>query len=841
MTKSRRLSSKINLKLNLIIFGIFVSIVSVAFVSVWQDRESTLVWAEKYIFALAQTLAEHAGRSLEAVNLTLLTVTIQAEHGRLEPLGSAEKVIKELDEYIEALPQVSGLILTDDKGVIRYAERKNKIGTDIRDREYYQYLAANPNAGLYIGKPVKGRPNGDWYFSTSRRIENPDGSFDGVTTALVRQSYFNKVYGRVEEKHNVNSAYITDQGLIFATSPSFSKSLDSAYGEVIDFLGNGENAVATHGSYRAKLFGEDVERLISYAKVPNLPVYILTSSAVDQVLTAWKIRSTYLLTIVVILFAVPAGLVVVLKRHLTKRELAESSLHLSEERIRNIVESISNWIWEGDENLRLTYISDRYREITGVDPKDIIGKPIEALATKGKDSGNSKNHFDGILNRKAFRDFVYETKLPSGKHLHFKISGQPIFDEDGIFQGYRGAGTDITRQVHSKIEKKKLEKQLHQAQKMEAIGHLAGGIAHDFNNLLNPIVGYAEMLISTLPMSSEERIWAGRILKASGRAISLIRQIMTFSQRGESVNEVVDFPSIINEVMTLQRSMIPSTIEIHSDVSNSCGSIRGDPVQIHQIIMNLCVNATYALGECGGKISVVLKEFEVDDEFAGHLVDLQPGLYARLSFSDNGCGMDKETTAKIFEPFFTTKVKGTGTGLGLATVHGIVKNHGGCINVYSELGTGTTFQIYLPIIEPTENIEELAETIFEGVGQNAMVVDDEQGNVDMLRIVLLSMGVKATCFTSSLEALAKFEENPDYFDLVITDQTMPDITGAQLIEKIHELRADIPIIMVTGFSASVNAERAPEIGIAYYLSKPLTRRYLSRALKSVIGEKPPIF
>ncbi|MCW9046234.1 MAG: ATP-binding protein [Alphaproteobacteria bacterium] len=822
-------------RLNLFAVGTVASIIMVAGISSWQDHVNTIAWTERHIQSLAGNLAEHAARSLDAVNLTLLTVKKQAERDRKETPRTAQVIIKEFKDYIAELPQIRGMILTDANGIIRYTERKKSIGMDIHDRKYFKYLKDTPNAGLYIGKPLKGRTTDNWFFSTSRQIVKPDGSFDGITMALVKQEYFNDVYKRVEEEQGVSSAYVTDKGLIFATSPKFTVGLDPVYGQVIDFIGKDEEGDKESGSFQLMLFDENFERLVSYAKVPSFPIYIVTSIPVDKALVPWNARSTYLFMLVVVSLGVLLGLVSILKIHLQKRKEAETALFLSEQRYRDVVESSSDWVWECDADLKFTYFSERYKKVTGMDPEQFIGTVRGVYAKEGEGSESFKKHFSDMKAEKTFRDFIYEATFPNGRHFHFKASGRPIYDVDGTFIGYRGIGTDITEQTQIDLENKNLEKQLRHSQKMETIGRLTGGIAHDFNNILNPIVGFSEILGTKLPKDSKEHEWVGRISAASHRAINLIKQIMTMSRQGESTAEPTNLQQVVSEALGLLKSVIPKTIKIHEEILGTCRPILADPAQMHQTVMNLCTNASQAMEEKGGELSVVLEEFDVDDSFANHRVDLQPGTYVRLSISDTGYGMDEAIKEKIFEPFFTTKENGKGTGLGLATVHGIVRSHGGCINVYSELGHGSTFQVYLPVVEGEGIVAVAEEALFKGRGERVLVVDDEVENVDMLLTMFSAMGLDPTGVTSSLEALDKIKADPNFFDVVITDQTMPGMIGSQLVEFILDVRSDLPIVMVTGFSATIDSERAKEIGVAEYLTKPLTRMRMSKALQNILG------
>ncbi|OGQ88081.1 MAG: hypothetical protein A2512_07010 [Deltaproteobacteria bacterium RIFOXYD12_FULL_56_24] len=388
-------------------------------------------------------------------------------------------------------------------------------------------------------------------------------------------------------------------------------------------------------------------------------------------------------------------------------------------------------------------------------------------------------------------------------------------------------------------EREKLESQLRQAQKMEAIGTLAGGIAHDFNNILTPIIGYTE--IARMGMSEEEKkLWGvEEVLKAASRARDLVRQILAFSRHREQEYISLSLQPIIRESIKLLRASLPATLEIRLDIDQNCGPVFADPTQIHQVIMNLSTNAAHAMEDAGGILEVDLQEVDVRaEQFPDE--PLAPGRYACLTVRDTGKGMDRATLERIFEPYFTTKAQGKGTGLGLSVVHGIISAFHGRIDVTSEKGQGTIFKIHLPITPPakTGNDPAAAEnqtTDLPCGNERLLLVDDEESIVAMNVTMLERLGYRVTGMTNGGKALALFAENPRGFDLVITDQTMPGMTGGELVGRMQEIRPDIPVILCTGYSAQMTEERALAIGIRAYLMKPLNLHELALAIRRAIA------
>jgi PAS domain S-box-containing protein len=385
-------------------------------------------------------------------------------------------------------------------------------------------------------------------------------------------------------------------------------------------------------------------------------------------------------------------------------------------------------------------------------------------------------------------------------------------------------------------ERKQLEKRIQQVQKMEAIGNLAGGIAHDFNNILFPIIGYSEMMIDGLPPDSPEQQKAMGILTAGKRGSDLVKQILAFSRQSESKIIPIKIQSILKEVLKLCRSTIPSDIEISDDIQHDCGPVQADPTQIHQVAMNLITNAYHAVEPKSGNIFILLKEIilQSDDTISNFL---KPGKYAELTVSDTGNGIDPSIINKIFEPYFTTKEKGKGTGLGLATVYGIVREHDGDIKVYSKLGKGAKFDVYLPIIEKGSNDQKAKMQEVDPTGtESILLVDDDELIAELEREMLKHLGYQVTAHINSFDALMDFKANPDVYDLVLTDMTMPKMTGVELAQKLMSIKPNIPVIICTGFSKRINKKKATEIGIKGFLMKPVRKLEMSQMVRKVLDE-----
>jgi len=396
--------------------------------------------------------------------------------------------------------------------------------------------------------------------------------------------------------------------------------------------------------------------------------------------------------------------------------------------------------------------------------------------------------------------------------------------------------SEIKMRKEIEQQKEKVEKHLLHSQKLESIGTLAGGIAHDFNNILFPILGHTEMVLDDLPQESPFRESMDEIYVSTMRARELVRQILTFSRQESCEFVLMQIQPVIKEALKLIRSTIPKTIGIKQDIKGDFGLIKADPTQIHQIIMNLATNAYHAMEDTGGEIYVQLKALDLgegDVEAPG----IKPGEYVCLTVADTGIGMDKELSEKIFDPFFTTKKLGKGTGMGLSVVHGIVTGMNGFVRVKSRLKMGTKFQIFLPV-EKSASLEQPLQTRgpLQGGSGQILLVDDEKSVVLMEEQMLERLGYQVVSYTDSLEALEAFRSNPDKFDLVITDMSMPSMSGDKLAAQLIEISPDIPVLLCTGFSETMSEEKAVSLGIKGFLFKPISMQDLSLKIAEMLDK-----
>ena len=514
-------------------------------------------------------------------------------------------------------------------------------------------------------------------------------------------------------------------------------------------------------------------------------------------------------------------------RDVTERKHAQEEIAKRQKYLESVVHNAPDAIVTLDASHNIIEWNPGAKRIFGYSRDEVVGKDIDDLISRPDMKHELKALTKQLLSGERLIPHETVRYRKDGTPVNVIASGSSIKIEDK-FLGVMAVYTDIT-------EKKKLERQLQQAQKMEAIGTLAGGIAHDFNNILAAIIGFAELAKMRVPEDSEILPNLDQILKSGNRAKTLIQQILAFSRKQELEQKPLQLKYIIMETLKLLRSTLPTDIEIKEDIAQDVGVVNADPTQMHQVIMNLCTNAGHAMQEEGGVLAVGFANVELDDIAAAQYLDMSPGHYLRLSVSDTGHGMTPDVKERIFEPYFTTKEKGVGTGMGLSVVHGIVKNHNGEVTVYSEPGKGSTFHVYLPLIQEEAIKPEMDEQapILTG-NERILFIDDEPTLVELGTQMLERLGYEVTTRTSSIEALELFKAQPDRFDLVITDMTMPNMMGDKLAQEFMKIRSDIPIILCTGFSERISEEKTKEIGIKAFAMKPLVMRGLANTIKKVI-------
>ncbi len=470
-------------------------------------------------------------------------------------------------------------------------------------------------------------------------------------------------------------------------------------------------------------------------------------------------------------------------------------------------------------------------KLSGYQREELIGKNILDYHVDSGDKTTSPDKILALLEQGiSVRDVEMKFRNKNKQDVWVSVSLDAVSDKQGNMLEIRAMAMDIS-------ERKSLEKQLLYAQKMEAIGTLAGGIAHDFNNILSPISGYSEMLLMEMNDQDPKKKEQLQIIYDCAKyAKGLVNQMLTFSEQKDNEFKLLQPHVFVEDALALTKSFLPATIEVKKKINMDCGLIMVDPIQVHQVMMNLISNAYHAMGEKAGVLEVCLDEVTIKDD--NSIFPLHPGTYIYLKISDTGQGMPPAILERIFDPFFTTKKEGRGSGIGLSVVHGIIQSHKGYINVNSQEGQGTSFEVYLPVYTGDIKMEDKVnedQPIKKG-NERVLLVDDDKKVAFMVQHMLEKLGYQVTCYMSSPEALEAFKTSPDAFDLVVTDLTMPDLTGYQLSEKITDIRSDIPIILCTGFGEHINKKQYSLQGIKGFLNKPVSVKDMSNLVRDILDD-----
>ena len=519
-----------------------------------------------------------------------------------------------------------------------------------------------------------------------------------------------------------------------------------------------------------------------------------------------------------------------------KLQFSEEALKQSEEKYRQLVNHVPTGLYRVDFNTgKLVSVNNVMCEYTGYTEKELL--TMSALDILTEESQKCfLDRLDKFFKGEQVPTTVeYKAKAKDGHEFWIFLDARYEYDQDGKPTGATVVAHDITDRKRAEEEKLKLEDQLQQAQKMEAVGTLAGGIAHDFNNILSVIIGYTELILMNGNVDSEVKQNLKEIFNASKHARDMVKQILAFSRQSKNERKPIQARHIVKEALKMLRASLPATIEIQQKLEKNTGVIEADPTQFHQVLMNLCTNAAHAMHEEDGVLEISLSNIEWDQKAADRPSELKPGSYLKLSVSDTGDGIKSEAQDRIFQPYFTTKEKGEGTGLGLAVVQGIVKSHNGAVTVESKAGRGSTFHVYLPIIQRDVTTDEAVSAPLSMGHERILLVDDEQPLVEIGKQMLERLGYTVTARTSSIEALELFKAQPNRFDLVITDIVMPNMTGEKLAEQLMDIRADVPVIFCTGYSEKFTRQQASEMGVRSFLMKPLLMKDLANTVRQALA------
>ncbi|HEX2333453.1 MAG TPA: PAS domain S-box protein [Burkholderiales bacterium] len=791
--------------------------------AVWDIRSAydrTERRATRYYANMTRLLAEQTAASMEAVDLILRDAV------RTGRAGEVADVQTRVGEELLRVPQIGAMMVLDAQGeVLARSSQAPAFDPDLAERPFFAVHRDGAPDLLHLSQPYRVAPGGQWRFVLSRRLSN-EGKFDGVIAAAIEVEAFDRLYRTIDLDNGGFITLLASNGTLLTRIPDPGTARGRRLpGDVIMPAVNRDGRF--EGWTTSPISGDRV--LLAAHAVRGFPLLVASGSNEAAVFAPWREEAWLVFDRTLLTSAAMLALIGLAAWGLARRERA---LARSWRRYQSMIEHSSDaLILSRPTKGGILYASPaierllgyRMNELQGREVMDYIHPEYLEIAMKAR----------ADLLRNPGKVSVEEVKMvhKDGSWRWIELTRSNLLDEPSV-RAVVFNFRDITERKQAEAERGRLETRLRQAEKLEAVGRLAGGIAHDFNNILGGILGYAEMLAENAPAGSPLKRYADNVLSGANRASGLVEQILSYSRSQRGKRAPVELRRMVAETLELVRGSLPHGIKLEAQFPESELFVVGDATQLHQVTMNLCTNACHAM-EKGGVLKVALDaESLAADRTLAHST-LHAGNYARLTVSDTGSGMDAATLVRIFEPFFTTKEVGKGTGLGLALVYGIVTDSGGAIDVTSAPGRGSTFVIYLPRVEAPAAVEDAgAAPVARGRGERVLVVDDEEALVAVTSEVLKRFGYEPVGCSDGEAALAAFESGR--IDAVIADEVMPGLSGTELARALRRRRADLPIVLVSGYTGPMLSERALAAGVTEILKKPVQSRDIASALARIL-------
>ncbi|HEY0745092.1 MAG TPA: ATP-binding protein [Steroidobacteraceae bacterium] len=801
----------------------------------WRSYHRAIAATDREIGNLANALAEQTAWTFRAVDLLLIDAAQwYSSDGRNSP---PERINEILANKSAGVKQVSLMTIIDARGTQRHRSRGAlPPNLNVSDRSYFIAQRDGAAHGLFMSEPLVTRSENRAAVELSRRLDDENGAFAGVVTAIMNLDDIKQFYRAVNLGVGTAVQLVRDDGTLLVRNPPALEAVGRQFPEL---------AAAETSSAGLRLVNpiDGKSDFIAIAPVRDVPLRLTVTREAAVALQPWREETTRVAIRTIIFVLLGTLTLAALLRQLRRVAAGERALRESEERYALAMEGANEGHWDWDVAADRLFLSPRMRMLYGARPDSVIDSRSTWLA-QIVIHPDDMEHFetairDHLSGRTARYESEYRVRHSNGDWHWLRGRGRCLRDAAGNPIRFVGSSTDITAQKQSQADKEQLEGQLRQSHKMEAIGTLAGGIAHDFNNILGAILGYGELAHQNSAEGSSLRRYLDNVMHAAERAKLLVEGILGFSRSGFGEREPVNIRSVVSETLELLGASLPAGIELESQIDTGNVAVIGDATYLHQVAMNLCTNAIQAMAH-GGLLSVILECIEVSESRVLSRGSLVPGPYVRLMVSDTGVGIPPAVLERMFDPFFTTKSVGEGTGLGLSLVHGIVTDLGGAIGVTTKAGRGTRFEIWLPVAgEVSAPVVEKDRILPRGKGESIMIVDDEPALVELAEEITAGLGYEPVGFASSRAALHAFQAAPQRFDVVLTDESMPDLPGTELAREIWRIRPTVPIIVMTGYLGSQLTNKAAEIGVNALLRKPLHSRDLAESLARVLQSMPP--
>jgi PAS domain S-box-containing protein len=770
---------------------------------------------------------EAALRRIEATSeLIAFHLFQEARDERFSP-----QVISRASTHLQSLcrsfPEILGHRAYDAAGQLVFTSDPTASPHSIADQPFLAQIRHQPGQGLFFSETL---PTTPLTVNAYRAVLGREGTFQGLIVTPIDLRFFEQLFAQID---------VGREGMI-SIRRSDTSHLVVRWPELMTRLNNPAKDIppqqqiergVDQGVVRYVGRTDGIDRIFAFHRVAPYPFYVLVGRAATEQFAGWR-------QMAVISSGLTMSGLLLLGLFLFRLHRSQQRLRRSEHQYQAIVESQHDAVCRWLPDTTLTFANSKYLELfASADEPTLVGRPWIELVPD-RERAKFQQSLAPLLETATPVAREIATRGADGTVRQIHWVDVPLVDGNGRCIEVQSVGRDITDLRQAEAEQKRLHLQLAHAQKMEAIGTLAGGIAHDFNNILGAIIGYTEMALDASPPHSTLAHDLDKVLKASQRAVALVKQILAFSRQSENERSALAPAIVLKEALQLLRPTLPTTIAIEEQIDDSTDTIQGDPVQFHQMVMNLCTNAFHAMEQSGGVLTIGLVNRVIQTEEIVECLDLKPGRYVELLVRDTGVGIAPEILNKIFEPYFTTKEMGKGTGMGLAIIHGIVTASRGCITCASEPGAGTTFRILLPAFGPEDSGETERPVPAMTGRERVLFVDDEPLLASLGKTMLERLGYGVTVCTDSVEALSLFRNDPKRFDLVITDQTMPGMTGMELAAQMLQIRPEVAVILCTGYSSLVSEDKALALGIRGFAFKPLTQKEISILIRRVLDSLP---
>ena len=800
---------------------------------VWRSYLHALATTRRELGNVATALAGQTAWNWQNINLLLSdTASWYLLDAPKIPPAQLEGALRARTPSVRGVRKVA---LVDAKGIQRYASVPT-VGIDVSDRSYFTSQRDHTADGLYLSEPLISRSEQRPAVVVSRRLDEPGGAFAGVVTAVIDLEQLTQFYAGIDLGPGAAVQLLRIDGTLLVRNPPAPDRVGRSFPVLV------APATGADLTTLARIVDPvDNERdFIAATRVRDAPLLVAVTRDEAVALQSWRgeaLRLTLGTLGVVLLGSLGIAALV---RQLRRVETGERALRESEQRYALALEGANEGHWDWEILPDKLYLSPKLRLLHGLSA-DIAVDSRDAWQTRvplhPEDAPRLQKAVEAHLAGETKQyELEYRVRHPDGNWHWLQARGRCIRNERGEPERFVGSAIDISEGKKAQAEKERLESQLRQSQKMEAIGTLAGGIAHDFNNILGAIVGYGELAQQRAPQGSALRRYLDSVMHAAERARTLVDRILGFSRTGAAEHVPVNVQTVVEETLDLLRAALPPNVRLEVELKATNRAVMGDATRVHQVIMNLCTNAMQAMQASGGTLSVGVEQVDLPEARTLRHGQLSPGSYVRLTVSDSGSGIAPELVDRIFEPFFTTKRLGEGTGLGLSLVHGIVADLGGVIDLDTRVGHGTTVSIWLPMSGLAASpVSEAPRELCLGKGEAVLVVDDEAALVAVTKEMLIELGYDPLGFVSSTEALEAFRGAPERFDAVVTDEMMPDLTGTQLAREIAALRPGIAVILMSGRGGEAMSQRAAAAGVREVLRKPLQKMDLADALARACG------